>query len=103
MGPPLSIINEFIYMNVIKPIVKRESDGPTEGCFASKYGAIVGRSVAVFLNSRKDQGGFLLADEMGKVATIEKVDELPTNYGWYRRFTSRIHREHGIATPLINL
>lgn len=36
MGPPLSIINEFIYMNVIKPIVKRESDGPTEGCFANK-------------------------------------------------------------------
>ncbi len=36
MGPPLSIINEFIYMNVIKPIVKRESDGPTEGYFARK-------------------------------------------------------------------
>ena len=29
MGPPLSIINEFIYLNVIKPIVKRESYGPT--------------------------------------------------------------------------
>lgn len=38
MGPPLSILNEFIYMNVIKPIVKRKgvSDGPTEGYFASK-------------------------------------------------------------------
>lgn len=36
MGPPLSIINEFIYMNVIKPIVKVESDGPTECYFASK-------------------------------------------------------------------
>lgn len=33
MGPPLSIINEFIYMNVIKPIVKKELDGPTEGNF----------------------------------------------------------------------
>lgn len=30
MGPPLSIINEFIYMNVIKPIVKREGKGPDE-------------------------------------------------------------------------
>ncbi|KAK8499197.1 hypothetical protein V6N12_076047 [Hibiscus sabdariffa] len=29
-------------------------------------------------------------------------NELPANYGRYRRFTSRIHREHGIATPLIN-
>ena len=36
MGPPLSIINEFIYMNVIKPIVKGESDGPTVGDFANK-------------------------------------------------------------------
>ncbi|GLU24484.1 hypothetical protein SLE2022_404150 [Rubroshorea leprosula] len=35
MGPPLSIINKFIYMNVIKPIVKRESNGPTEGNLAS--------------------------------------------------------------------
>lgn len=35
MGPPLSIINKFIYMNVIKPIVKRESNGPTEGNIAS--------------------------------------------------------------------
>ena len=30
MGPPLKIINEFIYMNVIKPILKRESSGLTE-------------------------------------------------------------------------
>lgn len=30
MGPPLKIINEFIYMNVIKPIRKRESSGLTE-------------------------------------------------------------------------
>lgn len=29
-------------------------------------------------------------------------NELPANYGRYRRFTSRIHRKHGIATPLIN-
>jgi hypothetical protein len=36
MGPPLSIINQFIYMNVIQPIVNRESDGPTEGYFARK-------------------------------------------------------------------
>lgn len=36
MGPPLSIINEFIYMNVIKPIEKGESDGPTVGHFASQ-------------------------------------------------------------------
>lgn len=36
MGPPLSIINEFIYMNVIKPIVKRESAGPKEGHFDRK-------------------------------------------------------------------
>lgn len=34
MGPPLSIVNEFIYMNIIKPIVKGESDGPTEDNFA---------------------------------------------------------------------
>ncbi|KAG6621672.1 hypothetical protein I3842_Q008800, partial [Carya illinoinensis] len=34
MGPPLSIVNEFIYMNIIKPIVKGESDGPTEDYFA---------------------------------------------------------------------
>lgn len=35
MGPPLSIINEFIYLNVIKPIVvKCESKGPTEDYFA---------------------------------------------------------------------
>lgn len=33
MGPPLSILNEFIYMNVIKPIVKSESNGPTKGEF----------------------------------------------------------------------
>lgn len=26
-------------------------------------------------------------------------DELPANYGRSRRFTSRIHREHGIAAP----
>ncbi|XP_058075836.1 probable DNA-directed RNA polymerase [Magnolia sinica] len=36
MGTPLSILNDFIYMNVIKPIVKRESYGPTEGEFDSK-------------------------------------------------------------------
>ena len=35
MGPPLSIINKFIYMNVIKPIVKRDSYGPTEDYIAS--------------------------------------------------------------------
>lgn len=34
MGPPLSIINEFIYMNVIKPIEKGKSDEPTERDFA---------------------------------------------------------------------
>lgn len=36
MGPPLSILNEFIYMNVIKPIVKRDSLGLTDDYFASK-------------------------------------------------------------------
>lgn len=36
MGPPLSIINEFIYMNVIKPIVRMDLEGPTEGHFARK-------------------------------------------------------------------
>ena len=36
MGTPLSIINEFIYMNVIKPIVKVRSDGPTEDYFSRK-------------------------------------------------------------------
>lgn len=36
MGPPLSILNKFIYMNVIKPIVKRESYGPTEDDIASR-------------------------------------------------------------------
>lgn len=36
MGPPLSILNKFIYMNVIKPIVKGEKDGPTEGYFVNK-------------------------------------------------------------------
>lgn len=30
MGPPLAIINDFIYMNVIKPIVKRDHRGPAE-------------------------------------------------------------------------
>jgi hypothetical protein len=34
MGPPLSIINEFIYMNLIQPIVKGQSDGFTETKFA---------------------------------------------------------------------
>ncbi len=36
MGPPLSILNEFIYMNIMKPIVKVESAGPHEGYFADK-------------------------------------------------------------------
>lgn len=37
MGPPLSIINDFIYMNVIKPILKKESHGKlTENYFTSK-------------------------------------------------------------------
>lgn len=35
MGPPLSIINEFIYMNVIKPILKSKSYGLTEGKLGS--------------------------------------------------------------------
>lgn len=35
MGPPLLIVNEFIYMNLIKPIVKGESDGATEGYFTN--------------------------------------------------------------------
>ena len=30
MGPPLKIINEFIYMNVMKPITKRDPTGLTE-------------------------------------------------------------------------
>lgn len=36
MGPPLKILNEFIYMNIMKPIVKVESEGPHEGDFADK-------------------------------------------------------------------
>ncbi|KAE9444857.1 hypothetical protein C3L33_23245, partial [Rhododendron williamsianum] len=36
MGSPLSIINDFIYMNVIKPIVICRSDGPTEDEFKEK-------------------------------------------------------------------
>ena len=36
MGPPLKILNEFIYMNIMKPIVKVESAGPHEGYFADK-------------------------------------------------------------------
>lgn len=36
MGAPLSILNEFIYMNVIKPIVKREASGPSKDYFTSK-------------------------------------------------------------------
>ncbi|XP_050217571.1 probable DNA-directed RNA polymerase [Mercurialis annua] len=36
MGPPLSIINKFIYMNVIHPIARMEPDGPTEDYFTRK-------------------------------------------------------------------
>ena len=36
MGPPLSIINEFIYMNIIKPILKRESRLESES-LSEKY------------------------------------------------------------------
>lgn len=36
MGHPLSIINEFIYMNVIKPIVRSHNEGLTEDYFANK-------------------------------------------------------------------
>lgn len=36
MGPPLSIINEFIYMNVIEPIVVEMGFGPEEGDFSEK-------------------------------------------------------------------
>lgn len=33
---------------------------------------------------------------------IEDSLHTPTNYGLYSRFTSHIHREHGIATPFTN-
>lgn len=36
MGPPLSIINEFIYMNLMKPIAKVDTDVHPEGYFSDK-------------------------------------------------------------------
>ncbi|CDP17432.1 unnamed protein product [Coffea canephora] len=36
MGPPLSIINEFIYMNVIKPILIGVPDGHTDEAYFTR-------------------------------------------------------------------
>ncbi|KAF3433475.1 hypothetical protein FNV43_RR24577 [Rhamnella rubrinervis] len=41
MGPPLSIINEFIYMNVIEPILKGMGDIPTNGLTKDNSGHMV--------------------------------------------------------------
>lgn len=49
MGPPLKIINEFIYMNVIKPILKRESSGLTEDDIS--YGVFPQNVLEYFLNA----------------------------------------------------
>lgn len=49
MGPPLKIINEFIYMNVIKPISKRESLGLTENDIS--YSVFLHEDLEYYLNA----------------------------------------------------
>ncbi|KAF3452229.1 hypothetical protein FNV43_RR08327 [Rhamnella rubrinervis] len=41
MGPPLSIINELIYMNVIEPILKGTGDIPTNGLTKDSFAHMV--------------------------------------------------------------
>jgi hypothetical protein len=86
MGPPLSIINEFIYMNVIKPIVKRESDGPTEGCFASKV--IPTETLNYYLKANVPEN---ISKKM-KATWGERITGLVTSYEDYTRYVSGNYR-----------
>lgn len=84
MGPPLLIINEFIYMNVIKPILKRADEGhqaniPKEGFI--RYMPIPKEILLYYLNANVPEN---ITKRM-KATWEERNSRILTSYDNYKR------------------
>ncbi|KAL5737132.1 hypothetical protein ACOSQ2_031920 [Xanthoceras sorbifolium] len=88
MGPPLSIINEFIYMNVIQPIAKWESNGPTEGDFASRV--INNKMLHYYLMANVPEN---ISKKM-RATWEERISGILTSYNNYTRNVCGKHHQN---------
>ena len=91
MGPPLSIINEFIYMNVIKHILKRELVGPPKNDFSNRI--IPRETLDYFLKANIPEH----ISKKEKATWEERISGILTSYETYTRYVCG-----GLKSPRVN-